>query len=136
MRRATGASSYLVITARYSIWGNANGRPRCGTPAKIAREIREDVAALPPETPRYEWVITHVWSYFRRAPGVDEDAENMAQTDALTQHGVRGYTPAVWCADRLPENVRVVGPEELLWRIRMEHNPQQTAQLIRDFRQD
>ena len=29
-----------VISARYSIWAGANGRPRAGTPAKVAREIR------------------------------------------------------------------------------------------------
>ena len=123
-----------VVTARYSMWGNANSRPRCGTPAKIAREISEDVSAAAVGSPRYDWGIAHVWSYFRHAPGADEDAENMEQEDAAAQGGSRGYTPVVWCAERLPESVRVVSPPELLWRIRMQHNPDQTNQLIQAFR--
>ena len=55
--------------------------------------------------------------------GVDEDAENMVQEDAAAKNGIRGYTPVVWCAERLPECIRVVSPEELLWRIRMQHDP-------------
>ena len=47
--------------------------------------------------------------------------------------GVRGYTPVVWCAERLPENIRVVPPEELVWRIRMKHNQEQTDKLIQEL---
>jgi hypothetical protein len=124
-----------VITARYSIWANNNQRPRSGTPAKVAREIRESVAAAPPaELPRYDWAITHVWSYFRHAPGTDEAAENFppeaAKRAAAEEGGIRGYTPVVWCAERLPQSIGVVSPEELAWRIRMKHNPRQTRALI------
>src|SRR3954463_12240459 len=62
-----------VITARYSIWADANTRPRAGTPAKVAREIREPRAATAPaDLPRYDWAIAHAWSYFRHVPGTDE----------------------------------------------------------------
>jgi hypothetical protein len=117
-----------VITARYSIWENANHRGRAGTPAKIAREIRQTVE----KTPRYDWVIAHVWSYFQRTPGTDENAENMPQENAAAAGGVRGYSPVIWCAERLPASVRVVSPEELVWRIRMQHDPSQTRKLISD----
>jgi len=124
-----------VITARYSIWEHANNRERSGTPAKIAREIRETVEKTPREQlPRYDWVIDHVWSYFKRAPGGDESAENMPQEDAAAKGGVRGYSPATWCAERLPASIRVVSPEELVWRIRMQHDPQQTKKLIGQFK--
>ena len=46
------------------------------------------------------------------------------------QGGVRGYSPVLWCAERLPAGVRVVSPEELVWRIRMQHDPSQTRELI------
>jgi hypothetical protein len=108
----------LVVTARYSLWENQR-RPRTGTPAKIAQEIRESVENSGGK-PRYDWVITHAWSYFKKAPGTDEHAEDMPQSAA---GGVRGYTPVTWCAERLPENIRVVSPEELLWRIRVQKNP-------------
>jgi hypothetical protein len=119
-----------VVTARYSIWEHTNSNPRSGTPAKVAREIRDSV---PAGSPRYDWVIAHAWSYFRRAPGADENAENMEQKGAATKGGVRGYAPVVWCAERLPGNIRVVGPDELLWRIRMRHNPEQTRRLVGEF---
>jgi hypothetical protein len=120
-----------VITARYSIWEHTNLRPRSGTPAKVACEIRESVAAS--EAPRYDWVIVHAWSYFQRAEGYDENAENMPQGKAAEHDGVRGYTPANWCAERLPPNIRVVGPAELVWRLRMRHNPEETQRLLNEL---
>ena len=57
-----------------------------------------------------------------------------SQEDAAARNGIRGYTPVVWCAERLSQSVHVVGPEELLWRIRMQHAPDQTKRLIQEFR--
>jgi hypothetical protein len=116
-----------VITARYSIWEQSNSRPRSGTPAKVAREIEQTVVQTPrEELPRYDWVIAHVWSYFRKSPGADENAENIPQENAATKAGERGYSPVVWCAERLPENIRVISPEEMVWRVRMKHDQLQT----------
>jgi hypothetical protein len=119
-----------VLSARYSIWSHAN-RARAGTPAKVEREIRQTVeSTVPGELPRYDWVIAHVWSWFKPAPGSDENAEDMPQENAAAQGGVRGYTPVTWCAARLPSNIRAVSPEELIWRIRMKHNAEETRKLI------
>ena len=120
-----------VVTARYSIWENSNQRPRAGTPAKIAREITESVAQS--TKPRYDWAITHAWSYFKKSTTRDETAENLPQENAPSNGGLRGYIPVTWCADRLPSNIRVISPEELLWRIRMQHNPNQTRKQIEAF---
>jgi hypothetical protein len=120
-----------VITARYSIWEHSNSRERAGTPAKVAREIAQSVEQTPQEKlPRYDWVIAHVWSYFKKSPGTDESAEDMPQEHAVAKGGVRGYSPAVWCAERLPANIRVISPEEMVWRVRMQHDPSQTKELI------
>jgi hypothetical protein len=118
-----------VISARYSIWEHSNYRERSGTPAKVAREIRQSTE----KRPRYDWVIAHAWSWFKRAPGADEDAEDMPQENAEASGGVRGYAPVTWCAERLPASIRVVNPEELVWRIRMQHDPSQTRKLISQF---
>jgi GxGYxYP putative glycoside hydrolase C-terminal domain len=124
-----------VITARYSIWEHSNDRPRSGTPAKVAREIRETVARTPPaELPRYDWAIAHVWSSFRRAPGADEEAEDLPRERRADRDRSRGYTPVTWCAERLPEGIRVVCPEELIWRIRFKHDAQRTKAMIDEFR--
>lgn len=119
-----------VVSARYSIWGQSK-RPRVGTPAKVAREIRQSVENARANTlPRYDWVIAHAWSWFKSAPGPDESAEDMPQEHAAAEGGVRGYTPATWCAARLPSDIRTVSPDELLWRIRMKHDAEQTRKLI------
>jgi hypothetical protein len=129
-RRGAGVP---VITARYSIWEHTNERPRSGTPAKVAREIRETVDHTPPdELPRYDWVIANAWSYFRNAPGADEAAENLPRGGAADQ-GVRGYAPVTWCAGRLPKEIRVLCPEELAWRVRMKHDPERTRAEIERF---
>jgi hypothetical protein len=123
-----------VITARYSIWAHSNDRPRSGTPARVAHEIDKSVMNAPAaELPRYDWVIDHVWSYFRQAPGSDEDAENMPQRDDQLRGGVRGLTPVQWCAEGLPASIRVVCPEELAWRVRMKHNAAATMRVINEF---
>ncbi len=120
-----------VITARYSIWHHSNSRERSGTPAKVAREIEQTVVQTPrEELPRYDWVIAHVWSYFRKSPGTDENAEDIPRENVAAQAGVRGYSPVVWCAERLPASIRVISPEEMVWRIRMKHDPSQTKKLM------
>jgi hypothetical protein len=119
-----------VITARYSIWEHSNNRDRAGTPAKVAREIVQAIMNAG-EIPRYDWVIAHAWSYFQRSPGSNENSENIPQENAAGNRGARGYSPVIWTAERLPANIRVVSPEELIWRIRMKHNPTQTKELIR-----
>lgn len=121
-----------VVSARYSIWEHAN-REHSGTPAKIARTIRE-TQANSGSTARYDWVINHVWSYFKKAAGTGEAAEEIRQENAEAKGGQRGYTSALWCAERLPENIRVINPEEMLWRIRKQHNPMQTEKFIQSFR--
>jgi hypothetical protein len=123
-----------VISARYSIWNDKNRRSRSGTPAKIAREIRQTVEHMKPgELPRYDWVNTHAWSSFRKAPGADENAEAMPRENAEAHGGERGYTPVTWCAERLPAGIRVISPEELAWRIRMQRDPSQTKRFMRQF---
>jgi GxGYxYP putative glycoside hydrolase C-terminal domain/GxGYxY sequence motif in domain of unknown function N-terminal len=131
-----GGNAVPVISARYTIWENANDRARAGTPAKVAREIRETGERAPrADSPRYDWVIDHVWSTFRRAPGSDENAENLSASKPAPGVGARGYEPVTWCAERLPNTVRVMSPEELAWRIRMKHDPAQTRALFSRFRQ-
>jgi GxGYxYP putative glycoside hydrolase C-terminal domain/GxGYxY sequence motif in domain of unknown function N-terminal len=120
-----------VITARYSIWEHSNMRARSGTPAKVAREIQQTVVQTPrEELPRYDWVIAHVWSYFKESPGTDENAEDISQENVTANNRFRGYSPVVWCAERLPANIRVVSPAEMIWRMRMKHAPTQTKELM------
>lgn len=121
-----------VVTARYTIWNNANQLgPRIGTPAKVARAIDETAAkAITEKRQTMDWTIVHCWSFFKESLGTDEDAENMDQESAFQNGGRKGVTPVAWCVRRLSPEVKVVCPEELLWRIRMERNPQQTKAIL------
>jgi hypothetical protein len=120
-----------VITCRYSIWYHKAKAPLAGTPAKVARLIKDTVASTPAENlPRYDWIICHAWSYFKQTPGNDEAAEDLDIDTGKAEGGVRGYSPAYWSAQRLPQDIRVISPPELAWRIRMQHDPEQTKQLL------
>ncbi len=130
-----------VITLRYQIWWQLKNRKNAGTPAKAARFIRDSIAqATSEELPRNDWAMVHAWSYFKEAPGMDELAEELPPKRSLSGKekfedlgGVRGYLPAVWCAERLPDTIRIVSPEEMAWRIRMKHNPEETKKVIAEL---
>jgi hypothetical protein len=76
-------------------------RARAGTPAKVrersGRRWRRHVPAL---WPRYGLVIAHVWSWFKSAPGADENAEDMPQENAphKGRAGVTRPSRGVWSA--------------------------------------
>jgi hypothetical protein len=128
-----------VITLRYQIWWHLNSRANTGTPMKIAREIGESAAqAARAGEPRHDWAMIHAWSYFRNAGGsIDENAENVPIRRDLAPDqtyeslgGVRGYDPALWSAQRLPADVRIVSVSEMAWRVRMQHDPLVTKKLL------
>ncbi|MBA3485426.1 MAG: hypothetical protein H0T51_26830, partial [Pirellulales bacterium] len=52
---------------------------------------------------------------------------------ATLHGGVRGFTPAMWCAERLPGNVRIATMEEVAWRKRMLRDPELTTHLMGKF---
>jgi hypothetical protein len=130
-----------VVTLRYQIWWQMAKRANAGTPAKVARFITDSVKTASPEVlPRNDWAMVHVWSYFKMVSGTNELAEELPRKQDLKAGekyegwgGVRGYSPALWCAERLPESIRAVSPDEMLWRVRMKHNPEQTKKLIAEF---
>ena len=68
---------------------------------------------------------------FRPAPGADEVAEDLPQDNAAAQSGVRGYSPVIWFGEHLQPGIHVIRPEEMVWRIRVRHDPAQTKRLAR-----
>ena len=132
-----------VITLRYQMWWNMNKRANAGTPAKLAREVRETVEKTKKsDLPRHDWGMVHVWSWFKEAPGADENAESLPAKKAMpagvtyeSLGGMRGYAPFVWFADRLPGDIRIISPDEMAWRIRMKHNPGQTRREIENYQE-
>ncbi len=118
-----------VVTAKYAIWAHQN-RGNKGTPARVARIINEHAQTFQQDNQKLlAWGIVHAWSRFKESPGSDEDAENVKAGES----GQWGLTPVKWCVERIDPEVKVISPEELLWRIRMEYNPEQTRQEIKRF---
>lgn len=110
-----------VVTCKYQLWANLS-RKGSGDPVQLAGWINEDNAPSPSDNKQLNWTIVHAWSYF---------------SDSITHHSIvtkdkksiaaeRGVTPVKWTKDLLDKGTKVVSIEELLWRIRMQHNPAET----------
>lgn len=123
-----------VVTAKFSIWSHAGkDRTRCGTPAKVARQINE-ITSQPLSQAKSDFsvVAQHSWSRFKRIADANETGEELE----ADQKGLAGPAVTQLCIERLNEQVKVVSPEELIWRIRMQHNPQQTKEILVEMKKE
>jgi hypothetical protein len=118
-----------VVTAKFRIWENVSAKhERAGTPAKVAQAINQAAqTAAASNSLLNAWCVSHTWSSFKSANGDNPEAGNGGGNGASAE---RAVTPTRWCVERLDPTVKVVSPEELLWRIRMAHAPSQTAAQI------
>lgn len=117
-----------VVTAKFRIWEDVPDKhTRAGTPTKVANAINQAARAATTTNGLLQaWCTVHTWSSFRRpANGTDQTAAEPGETITA-----RAVTPARWCVEQLGPNIKVVTPEELLWRIRMTHAPERTAHQI------
>jgi hypothetical protein len=110
--------SIPVVTARYQLWSNQK-KKGSGNPADIARYINAD------STGALGWTIVHAWSRFgKEANGSFTD---VAKND---KKGERGVTPVKWTSELLTPSTTIVSIEELLWRIRMQHDNRETRAVL------
>lgn len=110
-----------VVTVRYSIWNfGSNNQAREGTPAYIAHKIINESSDNP-----FTAVSVHAWSKFVDTGTSDDEVAEAAEGGTVVGPGA-----AALCARRLPENVRVVNLEELIWRVRMHYRPEQTRDYL------
>lgn len=122
-----------VVTAKFSTWNNARW-PRGGTPAKVARLTNEYAQKMQQKGEKsFSVTAAHAWSTFQQAPGSDDMAENIPRDadKSKIKNVHRGLTTIKWLVDRLDPQVKVVSPEELIWRIRYEHDPEATIKAIK-----
>lgn len=114
-----------VVTAKYSMWKGLKmledyaGNPET-LPAKINRDVAQDKAK---GKKSFAWTSVHAWSRFHN-PAYPNNPKELAG----------GVAPVKWTADKLHKDINVVSIEELLWRIRMDHNPEQTKQVINTWK--
>ncbi|ARN55768.1 GxGYxYP domain-containing protein [Sedimentisphaera salicampi] len=122
--RSSSGVQIPVINCKYTIWANYN-QPDGGTPSEVAQMINKDADKMcDSDDPYFAWTIIHAWSGFKKANG------EIKSTAFEADGSWAGVTPTKWCVDELDRDVNVVSPEELLWRIRMNHNPAQTKEVI------
>lgn len=115
-----------VVTAKYQLWANLKGKG-AGNSQKIADFINRDHATADDQSRQLNWTVVHAWSEY------DHNHEDIPDQARKKEDGVRGVTPVKWAKDLLQKNIEVVSIEELLWRIRMQHNSKDTRQVINLF---
>lgn len=105
-----------VATSKYSLWANLN-HERAGDPDKIASLINQEaLQAAATQSVANSLTMVHAWSEF-------------ANDNGLT---ARGLTPVKWTVDKLNENITVINTEEMLWRVRMTHYPDEVLQIVNE----
>lgn len=96
-----------AITANFSMWQGMN-RPNAGDPLKLAEHINSDSVDN-------SWAAVHAWSRFPRPDGGE----------------ARGTGAIADCIQKVDtDRISVVSPDEMVWRIRMAHNPEQTVSCV------
>ena len=121
-----------VLTPRYALWEHANWKGG-GTPAAVAAMANQHAAeaSAAGEIP-FSLVVVHAWSSFLETQDDDPRAEDVPR-DAPPEARARaqGTMPAIaWTARRLDPSIKVVTPEEMIWRLRHQDpraNPQSPA---------
>lgn len=88
-----------VITVKYSLWDRTHARE--GSPAFIASELKDDA-----QEESFSAICVHAWSHFK--------------------DNAYGAIAAKQCAGFLDDRFEVVNMQELVWRLRMNHCPEQT----------
>lgn len=101
-----------VVTARYSLWRDLDYEDG-GNVKEIATAINKGIEN---RTETMDYTIVHAWSIFENPANTGENAG--------------GMKPVKWCINLLDEKIKIVSPEELLWRIRMKHNKKETHNVI------
>ncbi len=123
-----------VVSPRFAIWSGLAHIENNGPPALVANMINEQPHAGLPETEEhFDWTIVHAWSYFKRADAANDPlAEELKQRHPWPRDEFvrNAYEPTWWCVQRLAQHVRVVTPEELLWRIRIQLKPRATLDAL------
>ncbi len=122
-----------VISARYGLWGNLTQWEKNGPPAVVAAELNKQPRGIAADVEeRYDWTIVHAWSWFKRADTTDDPlAEEVDQAQAPRMaEAERAFEPVAWTVERLDPKVRVVTPEELAWRVRIQGRPGPTLDAL------
>ncbi len=124
VKNAAGAP-IPVVSARYAMWAHLSHLENCGPPALVADRISRT------ESPLADWTVVHTWSQFRDAPpGEDLLGEELPKGERPPKDALGTVAAIRQCIQRLDEDVAVVTPEEMLWRLRLAGRPKATLDAL------
>lgn len=107
-----------VVTARYCIWEKTYNRPLCGTPDYVGTMLNRDVMAAEAKNDNVlSWTVINAWSHFDAESNVGEQPNC-------------GYNAGKNAEALMLDRIKVIPIDELLWRIRMKHFPEETKRVI------
>ncbi|MBQ7194836.1 MAG: hypothetical protein IJS07_04315 [Bacteroidales bacterium] len=100
-----------VVSTDYDLWKDvSNADIGTGTPKEVAEFMAADFAG---KELSFSPVVVHAWSTFGTG---------------------RGAAAAQGCISQAPSTVEAVSIQELIWRIRMEYRPEQTAKYLKTIK--
>lgn len=114
-----------VVCTKYSIWNTGSiNHDYEGSPAFIARKLKEDQG-------KYSLVCVHCWSSFSDQGMTDDELIENVSTENVVAHSAGA---AELCTRRLGEEFQLCNAQELIWRIRMAHNPENTKKALQEYK--
>ena len=123
-----------VVCSRYSVW-NCGGRNNEfeGTPKYVAGKLLSNTD----DNMKHSLICVHCWSkFYDRGTDCGDLEENVANQDAVSWDDpdiVFSAGAAKLTMNHLGPDFRAVTAQELMWRLRMEHNPEQTSRILESY---
>lgn len=120
-----------VVCSRYSIWNcGGSNQPFEGSPKYIADKLKSSAA----ENIRHSSICVHCWSkFYDKGTECGPTDENVPNQDAVSWDApdiVFSAGAAALTIKHLGADFKAINTQELVWRLRMEHNPEQTRQIL------
>ena len=120
-----------VVCSRYSVWncGGSNNEFE-GTPKYVADKL----IANTDDNIKHSLICVHCWSkFYDRGKDCGPTDENVSNQDAVSWDDpdiVFSAGAANLTMQHLGPEFQAINAQELMWRLRMEHNPEQTKQIL------
>lgn len=120
-----------VVCSRYSVWncGRAN-QPYEGTPKYVADKLKASTDG----NIRHSSICVHCWSkFYDKGTGCGPTDENVPNQDMVSWDApgiVFSAGAAALTMKHLGDDFKAVNTQELMWRLRMEHDPEQTRRIL------
>jgi hypothetical protein len=128
------------VATKYSIWNitNADKLGKSNTYEATPSYIASKMKAESNETSKFSLICVHCWSkFYDKGLADDYMAEVIPDDKAVSWDApdvVFGAGAAELLSRRLDDSYHLVNSQELIWRIRMDHNPEQVKNILKSYK--